>query len=109
VAAVLAVITPGVAVKFILGALQLAAFLANPGAIVLAAFFAHIAALFAHAVHVMAQLGARDAGLGRSRQAQPNDQGECNQLGIHGYSPDWNGLWRVGLTLATGRKLGGKA
>ena len=65
--AMLAVKAPGVAVQFILGPLQLAAFLANSGAIMLAAFFAHIAALFVDAVHVMAQIGARDAGLGRSR------------------------------------------
>lgn len=105
----LAVIAPGIAVQFILGLLQFAAFFANACTVMLAAFFTHIPAFFFDLVDIMTQLGAGDTGLGRSGQAQSSDEGKGNQLGIHGYSPDGNGMWRVGLTLATSPKLVGKA
>jgi hypothetical protein len=106
---VLTVKAAAVALQFTLGALQFAAFLANPGAIMLAAFFADITAFFLHAVDIVAQLGAGDTGLCSGRQAQPGDQGKGNQFGIHGYSPEWNGMWRGGMALTTSRKMGRKA
>jgi hypothetical protein len=65
----LTVISPRIAMQFTFRALQFAAFFANPGAVMLAAFFADIAALFIDAVDIVTQFGAGDAGLGCGRQA----------------------------------------